>query len=318
VSLGSPLVLLALLAIPVLGAWYAGQQRRRARASAAFNAPALSASVTPRRPGWRRHVPMLVIVIALAVLVVAAARPRVTQVVPVDSAAIMLANDISSSMTSTDVKPSRLVAAKLASDRLLGEVPASVQVGQLEFARRPTLLQSPTPDRTLTRAAIESLHPGGGGTAIGDAIQTAMQSLMAVRQNGKRPPGAIILLSDGGSNFGVSPVAAAARARGDHIPVYTIALGTSHGTITIKRRGRTVIAPVPVSPQALAQIAAASGGRAFTAADATEVRSIYDHLAKQLGHRKVKREITADVVGGGLALLLIGSALSVFWFDRLA
>jgi len=318
VSLSSPLVLVALVAIPVLVTWYWGRQRRRSKAAEAFVTPALTLSVAPRRPGWRRHAPLLVFTIAIAVLIVAAARPQRTVAVPVDSAAIMLENDVSSSMTASDVRPSRLTAAKHAATRFVAGVPGTVLVGQIEFARRPILLQSPTTDHSLTQGAIAALRPGGGGTAIGEAITTALHVLTTLpAKGGKRPPGAIVLLSDGSSNVGPGPLTAARQAKADHIPVYTIALGTPHGTIPIKRGTTTVNAPVPVSSQELAEIAAASGGRAYTAADSAHASAVYAHLATQLGHKKVKRELTAGFVGGGLVLLLVGSGLSLLWFGRL-
>jgi Ca-activated chloride channel family protein len=318
VSFSSPLVLIALVAIPVLVVWYLGQQRRRRDVAAAFMAPLLTESVAPRRPGWRRHAPMLVFAVAIALLIAAAARPERTVAVPVNSAAIILANDISSSMSATDVTPSRLGAAKKAASKFVSDVPGGAQVGLIEFARRPVLLQSPTTNHALTQGAIAGLRPGGGGTAIGEAINTALHTLTTLpRKGGKRPPGAIVLLSDGSSNVGPGPLAAARQAKADHIPVYTISLGTAHGTISIKKNGQTVSALVPVSSQELAQIAQSSGGKAYTAADSAKARAIYAHLAVQLGHKKVKREITADVAGGGLVLLLVGGALTLMWFGRI-
>ena len=182
---------------------------------------------------------MLIFAIAIAVLIVAAARPQRTVAVPVDSAGIMLANDVSASMSSTDVKPSRLGAAQRAADKFLAGVPSTIQVGSLEFARHPTVLQSPTTDHTLTANAISELRPGGGGTATGDAIQTALKILTGLpKQGGKRPPGAIVLISDGGANAGTSPAAAARQAKADHIPIYTIALGTATGRFRSSRARR--------------------------------------------------------------------------------
>jgi Ca-activated chloride channel family protein len=262
---------------------------------------------------------MLVFAIAIALLIAAAARPQHTVAVPVNSAAIMLANDISASMSATDVKPSRLGAAQKAGSKLVSAVPGSVQVGLIEFARRPVLLQSPTTNHALALGAIAGLRPGGGGTAIGEAISTALHALTTLpRKDGKRPPGAIVLLSDGTSNVGPGPLAAAQQAKADHIHIYTISLGTPHGTIpTKKRNGQTVTTPVPVSSQELAEIAQASGGKAYTAADSAKASAVYAHLAVQLGHKRIKREITADVAGGGLALLLVGGALSMLWFGRI-
>jgi Ca-activated chloride channel homolog len=317
VSFSSPLVLIGLVAVPVLVLWYLRQQRRRRKVAAAFAAPILADSVSPQRPGWRRHAPMLMFAIAIVVLIAAAAQPQHTVAVPVNSAGIMLANDISSSMSATDVKPSRLGAAQKAASGFVSGVPADAEVGLLEFARRPVLLQSPTTNHALTRGAIAGLRPGGGGTAIGDAITTALHVLTTLpRKDGKRPPGAIVLLSDGSSNVGPGPLAAARQAKADHVPIYTISLGTPNGTINIKKKGQTVTTPVPVSSQELAEIAQASGGKAYTAANSAKASAVYAHLAVQLGHKKVKREITADVAGGGLVLLLVGGAMSLLWFGR--
>ena len=318
-SFSSPVVLVGLVAVPVLVVWYIGQQRRRRGVAAAFASPLMTESVTPRRPGWRRHAPMLVFAIAIALLIAAAARPQRTVAVPVNSAAIMLANDISSSMSATDVKPSRLGAAQKAASKFVSEVPGGAQVGLVQFARRPVLVQSPTTNHALALGAIAGLRPGGGGTAIGEAIDMAVHTLTTLpRKGGRRPPGAIVLLSDGSSNVGPGPLDAARRAKADHIPIFTISLGTANGTIPIKKRnGQTVNAPVPVSSQELADIAQASGGKAYTAANSAKASAIYQHLAVQLGHKKVQREMTADVAGGGLVLLLVGGALTLMWFGRI-
>ena len=316
-SFASPLVLLALLALPLLIWWYRNQQRQREPAATAFVTPALTPSVAPRRPRWRRHAPMLAFLLAIAVLIVAAARPHQSVAVAVDDGAIMLANDVSSSMAATDVAPSRLAAARRAARGFVASVPSSVRVGLIEFARRPILLQSPTTDHATVRDALEQLRTSGG-TAIGEAVDTALRELTSLRSaNGKRPPGAILLLSDGASNVGTAPLTAARQAAAQHIPIYTIALGTERGTIPVKRGSRTVEVPVPPSPQQLAQIARISRGRPFTAADTGGLSAVYAHLAAQLGHKQVKREISSSFAGGGLALLLFGSAMSLRWFGRL-
>jgi Ca-activated chloride channel family protein len=312
-----PAVLVALLAIPLLIVWYLSQQRRRARAASAFVTPALSASVAPRRPRWRRHVPMLAFALALVVLIVAAARPERTVAEPVDTASIMLANDTSGSMAATDVAPSRLAAAEKAANHFLSSVPASVRVGLLEFNTHVALLQSPTTDHALVRSALARLRVTGG-TAIGDALRTALHTLESVpREGGKKPPGAIVLLSDGASDVGSDPITAAQQAAAAHIPIYTVELGTPNGTVTEKRGNRTVTVPVPPNPQQLAEIARVSHGLAFTATDAKGLNTVYERLGAELGHKKVKHEMTASLAGGGLALLLLGSVASLVWFGRL-
>ena len=317
-SFGNPVILLGLLAIPVLGYWYLGRQRRRAQAASAFVTPQLMESVAPRRPRWRRHVPMLAFALAAAVLIVAAARPQRSVAKPTTDGAVMLADDISSSMQATDVAPSRLRAAERAAHRFLSEVPATVQVGLVEFAKSPTLLQSPTSQHALTRIALAEPPRTSSGTAVGEALLTATGALRSVpRIGGRRPPGAIVLISDGASNVGISPLAVARRAAAWHIPIYTVSVGTPTGTIQIRHGGRSRAARVPVDRGQLAEIAHLSHGRAFTAANAAGVRAAYDHLAARLGTRRVNEEITASFAGLGLALLLIGSALTLRWFGRL-
>jgi Ca-activated chloride channel homolog len=318
VSFAAPLVLLALAALPLLAVWYAGEQRRRRAAAAAFAAPALQPSVAPRRPGWRRHAPMLAFALALAVLVVAAARPQRTVAVPVDSASIMLATDVSGSMTARDVAPSRLAAAKQAARRFLTQVPDRVNVGLMAFNGTPQILQSPTRDREAVTSAIERMQPSGG-TATGEAIAVGTTTVRgAPGPDGRRPPAAMVLLSDGASTRGRDPVAAAQAARKLHIPVYTVALGTDSGTITVPRSGGgTVTKPVPPDPESLAQVARASGGEAFTAGTAAGLKHVYEKLGSQLSHKKQQRQVTSAVAGGGLALLLAGAAMSLNWFGRL-
>jgi Ca-activated chloride channel family protein len=320
VSFAAPLVLLALLALPVLAVVYAGHQRDRRAAAAAFAAPRLAASVTPQRPGWRRHAPMLAFLVALAVLILAAAKPEKTVAVPVERASIMLVTDVSGSMAATDVQPSRLVAAKRAAHQFVDEVPKSVNVGVMALSSRPRVLQSPSKDRTAVNAAIDQLAPRGG-TSTGEAIQAAVKLLGKVPgENGKRPPGAIVLISDGASTGKADPVLAAQDAGRQHIRIYTVALGTAQGTITVPRpggQGGTEVRRVPPDPQSLAQIARASRGQAYTAADADRLHEVYQQLGSQLGHKNEKREITAGFAGGALALLLLGAVLSLRWFGRL-
>jgi Ca-activated chloride channel family protein len=318
VTFASPLVLIALVAVPLLIVAYIGQQRSRRVAAAAFASPALQASVAPRRPGFRRHLPMLVFLIAIAALIVAAAKPQRTVAVPIERASIMLANDVSGSMTATDVKPSRLVAAKRAAKSFAAKVPKRVNIGLLAFNDSARVLQSPTTDRAALGSAIDAMTVSGG-TATGNAISTSTSILSkAPGEKKKRPPAAIVLLSDGASTRGQDPVAAAQAARKLHIPVYTVVLGTPQGTITVKKRdGTTSTQRVPPDPQSLAQIARASGGASFTAATTADLKQVYEKLGSQLGHKKQKRQVTTAVAGGGLALLLAGAAMSLAWFGRL-
>jgi Ca-activated chloride channel family protein len=180
------------------------------------------------------------------------------------------------------------------------------------------VLQSPSTNHALTATALGQLPQTRGGTAVGVAIQTALHELASVpKVLGKRPPGAIVLISDGASNVGPGPIAVARQAAQQHIPIFTVSIGTPKGTIQIKRGSRTVTTPVPVSGEQLAQIAAASKGQAFKATDAAGVNKAYAHLAAHLGRKQVKQEITTSFAGAALVLLILGGALSLRWFGRL-
>ncbi|MGH2843608.1 MAG: VWA domain-containing protein [Solirubrobacteraceae bacterium] len=318
-SFAAPLVLLALIALPALAALYVLEQQRRARAMGAFVSTSLLASVAPRRPGWRRHAPYALLGLGLVALIAAAARPQHSVIQPVKGATVMLVNDTSASMTSDDVRPSRLAAAKRAAASFLRRVGPSTQVGSIAFARHVLLLQSPTTDHALTRAAVDSIKPGGGGTAMGNALTEALQAIStAPKVAGRRPPGSVILISDGAANIGVNPDTVAAEAKHQHVKIFTVSVGTAHGIAEIPHRGGSTKTRVPVDPTELGQIAAASGGHAYRAADAATVSSIYASLAKALGHRRVERSLTGFFAGAGLVLVALGAALSLFWFARLA
>jgi Ca-activated chloride channel homolog len=319
VSFGAPLVLLGLLAVVALVAYYVDRQRHRGSVAGTFAAPAMVASVAPRRPGWRRHLPMAALAAAIAVLVVAAAKPTVSVSEPVGNLSVLLATDVSGSMQATDIAPNRITAAQHAANAFALGAPKSVSIGVMEFDQTPTVLALPSTNRLRTFAALGQLKISGG-TATGNAVEEGVAVLNRNRVGvaGKQAPAAMIVLSDGKSDSGVDPVVAAQQAKKANIPVYTVALGTPNGTIDVKRKnGTTAVVPAPVDPSTLDAIAKASGGQAFDATNATGLSVIYQDLGKRLAHHQVPRQVTADFVGAGLALLVLGSTLSLSLFGRL-
>jgi len=319
VSFAAPLVLLGLALIPALVVAYGRHQRMRGRAAAAFSAPHLAPSVAPTRPGWRRHVPMAAFALALALILIAAARPQTTVAVPVEHASILLMTDVSGSMQAQDVRPSRLIAARRAATTFVDGVPKQVNVGVMAFNQTATVLQSPTTDRVAVKAALQRLK-SSGGTATGDAVHSAVRILTATPgAAGKPPPAAIVLLSDGKSTSGTTtPLAAAQEAGRRHIPIYTVALGTASGTITVPRTGGgTETRQVPPDPTTLRQMSAASGGQAYQAADEQRLSQVYERLGSQLGRKNEPRQISSLFAAAALALLLAGATLTLRWFGRL-
>jgi Ca-activated chloride channel family protein len=317
-SFAEPLFLLALLLVPLALVAYLGHERNRRAAAAAFAAPALQASVVPSTPGWRRHVPLVAYALALAVLILALAKPQRTVAVPVERASIMLTIDFSGSMQSTDVAPTRLLAARAAANRFLADVPAAVRIGLVAFNQSARLIESPTTDRAAIRDAVVELQPSGG-TATGEALALSLGALAQQKEpDGLRPPSAIILLSDGKSVRGRPPQEIAQRAKDLKIPIYTVTLGTPTGTIQVPRSNGTVATrPVPPDPVESREVAQISGGRAYTADTAQNLSDVYKTLGSRIGYRDEKREITAAFSGGALALLAGGALLSLLWFRRL-
>jgi Ca-activated chloride channel homolog len=319
VTFASPWVLVALAALPLLAGLYAWSLRRSAGGGEAFAASHLIASVQPRLPGWRRHAPLVVLLLALGVLIVAAARPQQSVGVPVEQASIVLATDVSGSMLATiEGAPDRLTAAKRAALVFLDEVPEKVNVGIMAFNQRPAVLQSPTTDREAARAAVTS-QVTSGGTATGDAIEAALQTVEAMpATDGGRPPAAIVLLSDGKSKRGTDPIDAATKAGERKVPVYTVTLGTPQDTLATKtRRGGTRVQRVPPDPATLRAVAEASGGESFAVADASRLDQVYERLGSQLSRTSEKRQVTTWFAGGGLLMLLAAAGMSLRWFGRL-
>jgi Ca-activated chloride channel family protein len=320
VSFAAPWFLLGLVLVPLAIAAYVAHARGRRRAAEAFALAPVQPSVITRRPGLRRHVPPVAYALALAALVVALARPETTVAVPDERASIMLVTDISGSMQATDVKPTRLVAARAAAQRFLTAVPKDIRVGAIAFNQNPTALSAPTTDRTVVSNAINRLKPSGG-TATGDALAAAIRLLERQRpatQGGTPPPAAIVLLSDGESIRGSDPVTVARDAAGKKIPIYTIALGTESGTITAPGAGgRMETKPVPPDRETMRQVAALSGGRTFAPTDADALDAVYERLGSQVGTKQEEREMTAWAAGGAALLLALGGAFSLAWFGRL-
>ena len=297
-SFASPAFLVGLALIPVLVVLYARAERR----PQSFAPAKLLPSVVPARPGWRRHASIAGYAVALAVLLVALAKPQATVAVPTEQARVMIVTDHSGSMQATDVAPSRLAAAKKAAGTFLDALPGQVRVGAIAFNQKADVLQSPTRDHDAVREAIAGIRPAGT-TATGDAIKTALATITG------KAPAAIVLLSDGKSVRGSDPLAAARAAKARKIPIYTVALGTANGTINGGQ-------PVPPDPKTLADIARITGGSAFTAKDLKALDQVYKRLGSQVATKKQKREVTSLFAGGALALMLLSALSSIRMFGR--
>ncbi|MGH2841340.1 MAG: VWA domain-containing protein [Solirubrobacteraceae bacterium] len=316
-SFVTPLALLSLLAIPAALVAHHAAQRRRRRYPVRYTALVTLAAVMPREPQWRRHLPVALFVLALAALSFALARPQKTVAVPVERASVVLVTDVSRSMSADDVSPTRLDAARNAAQNFLERVPDELRVGLVTYSNAAQTLQTPTTDRDQVAGALKTLVPIDG-TSTGAGLNAALDALDVRDGSDRRPPAAIVLLSDGKANDGTAADSAAAEARRLRVPIYTVALGTPEGRIELQGpAGDTRVMAVPPDPEALQRIAETSGGLSFRAEDADELDAVYERLGSQIGTEPDKREITS--LFAGLALLLLGAAVlgSLRWNGRL-
>lgn len=306
----SPGWLALLAAVAAVAVAYVVVQRRRGRYAVRFAALPLLERVMPRGPGWRRHVPAVAFLLTMTALVLGIARPVMDVQVPRERATIVVAVDVSMSMGAQDVAPSRIDAAVTAAREFVAELPPAFPVGLVLFSGSSTLAVPPTPDRAAVTAAFDRIRLGPG-TAIGDAVRTALDAVRT--DEGDPPPARVVLISDGANTTGTPLPAAAAAATAAGVPVSTIAYGTPTGTATID--GDTV--RVPADVDALADLAAASGGIAYRAESAAELEAVYADIGSSIGFRTEEREVTSAVLAAALLAAFAAAAGSLAWFSRL-
>jgi Ca-activated chloride channel family protein len=310
-TFADPYLLVALIAVPLGLIAYVVIARRSRKAVRAAANPGLWPNLMPRRPGWRRHVPPALLLLALTALLVGVARPQAYMASDQKETTVVLAVDSSNSMAAKDVSPSRIAAARNAARDLIAGLPVNAKLGLVSFARDVRVLQAPTDDRAAFNNALANLKLRGG-TTLGTAIDRAVASLRASHPALKGR--AIIVISDGKSTEGKrSPIAAARAARAVGVRVFTVSLGTAAGTVT--EQGKTV--SVPPDPTTLRRVAAASGGRFYRATDAKALQNAYQDIGSAVRPQRQKRDISFAFIGGAMALVAGGSLLSLAWFRRL-
>jgi Ca-activated chloride channel homolog len=351
-SFQNPLFLLALLAVPLAIGLYVLSERRRMRYAVRFTNMDVLAGVTGGT-AWRRYVPPILTLLALAALCLGVARPERSTLVPEERATVILVIDDSLSMQARDVRPTRLEAAKAALRTFLDRAPDRLRIGLIVFSGEAQVAAPPTTDHGIVRESVGEigLFTGFGGTAIGDALKAAVElaeqavpelaeeegpgqtiAYYAQAPEEKNKLVSILFLSDGAQTRGVlQPLEGAQLAADAGVPVYTIALGTPEGVLrgdfgpgfgspgtpgTPPGFGEREI-PVPPDPITLREIAELTGGEFSEAKDAETLQSAYDQLGSSLGRKPGKREVTSWFVAAGAAFLLLAGLLSAAWSPRL-
>ncbi len=313
-SFASPVWLLGLAVIPLVLLGYVWARRRPQRYAVRFPAVSTLRAAVPASRSWERHLPAGLALAAVAALVLALARPHLAYSAPVNEGSIMLVTDHSGSMAANDVAPSRLAAAVSAANKFIDQLPSTIRLGAVAFSSSADAVQAPVANHAAARSIINA-QSANGGTDTGGALELALQLLHGSTPH--HPPSEIVLLSDGAANAGPSPITVSQEAKRDHIPIFTVALGTPNGVL---QNPGPFAAPVPVppDPQLMREIASTSGGRAFNAQSSDELSSIYQDLGSKLGSITRHREVTAVFAIAGLVLLAGAAGASVRGWGRLA
>jgi len=338
-----PTALWTLLLLPLLVLLYLWLLRKRRRSPVRLASVAVAKAALGKGPGWRRHLPPALLLLAIGTLLVAMARPLAVITLPLAQRTIILAMDVSGSMRAADVLPSRIVAAQEAAKAFVKELPREVRVGIVSFAGTAAVAQAPTNSREDIIAAIDRFQLQRA-TATGSGIILSLATLfpdagIEIEQaTGQRnmpaplgekkdkneftpvAPGsytsaAIIMLTDGARTTGPDPIDAAKMAADRGVKVYTVGIGTVAGE-TIGFEGWSM--RVRLDEATLKNIAVLTQAEYFYAGTAADLKKVYQSLSSRLVVEKKETEITAFFAAAGALLALLGAGLSVWWFGRVA
>jgi len=341
-----PQLLWLLALLPLLVLLYLWLLQRKKQLALRYASLSIVREAMGRGPGWRRHVPPVLFLLALAAMLVASSRPFAVVRLPSQNETIMLAMDVSGSMRATDVEPTRMVAAQNAAKAFLAELPRHVKVGIVAFAGTASVVQPATLSREDLVAAIDKFQMQRG-TAIGNGIVVSLGELMpeagidlAAMTYGReraqgtsldaRPKtpakefvpvapgsfnsGAIILLTDGQRTTGVDSLEAAKKAADYGVRVFTVGIGTVSGE-TIGFEGWSM--RVKLDEETLKAIAAKTQAEYFYAGNAADLKKVYTALSSRLTMEKKETEISGLFALGAAVLALLSAGLSLLWFNRI-
>lgn len=340
-----PTALLLLVVVAGLAVLYVLAQRRRNRYALRYANLSLVREAIGKGPGWRRHVPPALFIVALAFMAIAVARPQAVVAVPSQEGTVILAIDVSGSMLAEDMRPNRMEAAKAAARLFVEKQSESVKIGVVSFSGDASIVQSPTTDKTLVIAAINRLR-AQRATAIGRAILVSLDAInesmgseedlpsSILQQQGQ--PGApatprpsatvpsylqgqhssasIVLMSDGQNNQFPAPLDIVDQAVSRGVRVYTIGLGSAGGAV-VRLQGRAV--RTALDEATLKKIAEVTEAEYFNANTEADLRAVYENLTTQLVIRNEKTELTAYATLAAAIFAVFAGAFSLLWFNRL-
>ena len=321
-SLANPALLAVGLLVAAGLAWAAVVVARRR--AAALTAAGLTAGGPGR--GRTRLGGVWFTIGGVAVLAIAVAGPAASVPVSRASGTVILAMDVSGSMTAADVAPSRLAAAKKAALSFISAQPDNVDIGVVAFQQGGLEAALPTADRATASAAVRRLK-AAGGTSLGDAILASLSAIthktVVLRRDGSAPnigywPSAtIVLFSDGQDEAGpasggtststsTDPAASVAEKAGVHID--TVGVGTAAGT-TVDVGGYHLF--TALNAAALRSVAQATAGTYHPASDASELNGIASSIDLRLTVTHEPLPLAGAFIAVALALLAAGAVLTI-------
>ncbi|HZF79207.1 MAG TPA: VWA domain-containing protein [Rubrivivax sp.] len=341
-----PSMLWLLMLLPLLVLLYLWLLKRRRKTTVRLASVSVAKLAMGQGPGWRRHVPPLLMLLALAALLLSIARPTATLTLPLSERTIMLAMDVSGSMRAEDVKPNRLVASQEAAKAFVNNLPREVRVGVVSFAGTAAVVQAPTTSREDVIKAIDRFQLQRG-TATGSGIILSLATLfpddgieiqhVTGQRNfpgggsasiakkdakpftpvapGSYPSAAVIMLTDGQRTTGPDPLDAAKMAAERGIRVYTVGIGTTNGEI-IGFEGWSM--RVRLDEETLKNISVLTHGEYFYAGTAEDLKKVYESLSSRMVVERKETEVTALFAAFGALMAVLAAGLSVWWFGRVA
>ncbi len=283
-------VALAVAAILVI--LYGAVSRRKSAQDLAYSN--LTFFAVSAKPGlWLPRLLQAGWVLGLVALAVALGGPRVMAPVPVRDGAVFICIDTSGSMAAQDVAPTRAAAALAAARAFIDESPRGTRIGLISFSSGASLIQRLTENHARAQASLAAIPPPNGATAIGDALRLAASAL---------PPTGhrlVVLVTDGVNNMGVDPQQVAEWLGTQHIPVYTIGIGTSNGGLIPGSSDEATI-----DEGALESYAQVSGGAYARAENATELRDALARLGRITALEGKRVDATPSFTIAGVLLLI--------------
>lgn len=323
-----PVMLFALLLVPLLMLLYIRLQRRQRQAAADLGPLAVVRSSAGAQVRKRRHVPPAFFLAGLTLLLLALARPEMNVTLPRVEGTVILAFDVSGSMAADDLDPTRMEAAKQAARTFVENQPGTILIGVVAFSSGGVVVQPPTADQAAVLDTIDRLSPEGA-TSLGQGIFSSLGAIagetvaleeavledgsIEAEQLGRFPSAVVVLLSDGENTGPPDPLQVAQLAAETGVRIFPIGLGSPEGTV-VEIDGFSIL--TQLNEATMQEIAGLTNGTYYYAEDEETLQEIYETIDLQLTIRPEKMEITAIIAGLSLLLLLIGGALSLFWFGR--